>query len=154
RLVLDFNEGVTEGVGQVASTVNVENLSVVSGAWRADGPLSFYGGVEIAEGAALTLVENADGFTPIGAPVYAVDGQLKFDFATDTGPGAFTGFEIQGAGSLHIVGEARLLFDSVSPLKHSGGTFVESGTVVLTTSYGGNITTSGDGVFELAAGGD
>src|SRR5690606_507988 len=39
-------------------------------------------------------------------------------------------------------------------LRHSGGTFVENGELLLTTVYGGDIATSGDGGFVLGEGGD
>lgn len=154
RMVLDFNEGVTEGVGQVASTVNVESLSVDTGTWRANGAQSVYGEMEVEEGAALNIAENADGFAAIVSGFTELQGQLILDLATDVDATAITSIDIEGSGSLRLVGEATVEFAEVEGFEYSGGTFVENGELLLTDEFGGDITTSGDGVFELAEGGD
>jgi len=146
--------GAGANVGQVADTVNAERLTVASGAWRADGTRSAYTAVGIAAGATLTVGENADGEMAIETPLVELAGRLNLEFVADTDPGDLAGFVIEGAGSLHLTGAGTVLVDDASALQHTGGTFVDNGELLLTTLYGGDITTTGGGVFELAAGGD
>ncbi|MXO58944.1 hypothetical protein GRI89_05260 [Altererythrobacter salegens] len=151
HLVLDFNDNAAaDAIGQVVSTVNVEMLSVERGSWRAEGVASDYDEVEIEEGATLTVAQDANGDSSIGTGYVDLGGTLNLDFAHDTD---VTGVLIEGAGSLHLVGGATVLVEDASGLQFTGGTFVENGTLLLTDVYGGAVTTSGDGTFELGDGG-
>lgn len=155
RLVLDLNDDAPEGaVGQVVSTINVEGLSVDSGAWRAEGAQSVYDFVEVEEGATLTVVENDEGSLAIETGLVELDGALRLDLSVDETEGDLGETTIVGAGSLHLVGTATVELTDTTGLQHTGGTFVENGELLLTTVYGGDIATSGEGVFELGEGGD
>lgn len=155
RLVLDFNDDASTGaVGQVVSSINVEGLSVDSGVWRADGVQSVYNFVEVEEGAVLTVAENADGELAIATPLVELDGRLNLELTSDTEAGDLQGLLLEGSGSLHLTGTATVLVDDATGLQHTGGTFVDDGALLLETVYGGDITTAGDGVFELGTNGD
>ncbi len=155
RLVLDFNDDAPAGaVGQAISTVNVEGLSVDTGNWRAEGVQSQYGFVEIEEGATLTVVENGDGDLAIESDLVELDGVLNLDLSVDETEGDLGDTIIAGIGSLHLVGTATVELTDATGLQHTGGTFVENGELLLNTVYGGDIATSGQGVFELGAAGD
>src|SRR5690606_27566897 len=150
RLVLDFNDDAPEGaVGQVVATVNVEGLSVDTGSWLANGTQSQYGFVEIEEGATLTVVGNEDGELAIATGAVELKGALRLDLNVDETDADLGETTIEGAGSLHLIGTARIELADATGLQHTGGTFVENGELLLNTVYGGDITTSGDGVFEL-----
>lgn len=154
RLVLDVNDDAAEGaVGHVASTINVEGLSVDSGSWVASGTRSAYGLVEVEEGATLTVAENADGEMAISTPHVELGGRLNLDLVSDTEAGNLTGLLIEGTGSLHLIGEATVLVLDASGLQYTGGTFVDNGALVLTDTWDGDVTTSGDGTFQLGNGG-
>mgnify|MGYP001170041220 CR=1 FL=1 len=151
RLVLDFNdEAVAGAVGQVVSTINVERLAVDSGTWLATGPSSIYQLLEVSAGATLTIGEDADGVISVAAPIFEVDGRLNVDLSNDTEAGVL----ITGSGQLHLVGDARIELSDGSLFQHTGGTTVENGELLLTSVYGGDIATTGEGVFELGEGGD
>ncbi len=153
HLVVDFNdEAPADAIGQVAATANVEMLSVDSGNWRAEGPTSFYDEVEIEDGTSLTIAQY-EGYSSILANHVDLGGTLNLDFITDTEPGDLTGLLIDGAGSVHLVGGATILVDDASGLQHTGGTFVENGTLLLTDVYDGDVATSGEGTFQLGDGG-
>ena len=153
RLTLDFNDEAEEGaIGQVAASVNVEGLNVDTGTWRAETGNSLYDFIEIEEGAEL-IVAQVDGYLAVAAPVVELDGTLNLDLTSDTEAGELTGLVIAGAGSVVLSGPATLLVDDATGLQYTGGTFVENGTLLLTTEYDGDITTSGDGTFQLGTGG-
>ena len=155
RLVLDFNDDAPAGaVGQVVSTINVEGLSVDSGSWRAEGVQSEYDFVEIEDGATLTVVENEQGSLAVEAASVELDGVLNLDLSVDETEGDLGETTITGIGSLHLIGTATVELTDATGLQHTGGTFVENGELLLETVYGGDITTSGEGVFELGAAGD
>lgn len=154
QVVLAFGEGVTTGTGQVATTVNAERLMAQSGNWRAEGEQSEYGSVSIAQGATLTVVENEDGELAIATGAVELAGALRLDLSVDETEGDLGDTTIAGAGSLHLIGTARVDLTDATGLQHTGGTFVENGELLLETVYGGDITTTGEGVFELGANGD
>jgi fibronectin-binding autotransporter adhesin len=146
--------GTGPNLGHVAATVNAELLDVFSGSWLADGAQSDYGLIRIAQAARLIVGENADGDTGVSTSHIELAGRLDLDFAEDTLPGDLTGLVIEGAGSLHVTGTGTLMVDDATGLQHTGGTFVDNGELLLTTEFGGDVTTTGAGVFELGAGGD
>lgn len=152
-LVLDFNDDASAtAIGQVAETLNVERLSVDSGNWRAETGNSVYDLIEIEEGTSLTVAQ-ANGFIAVSAPVVELDGTLNLELTSDTEAGELDGLTIAGSGSVVLSGPATLLVDNASGLQYTGGTFVQNGTLLLTDEYDGDITTSGDGVFQLGDGG-
>lgn len=155
QVLLAFTADAGAGAtGQVARTENAETLLVQSGNWRAGLGESVYNSVSIAQGATLAVAHNANGDIAISTPLVDLAGTLALDLATDTEAGELTGLQIVGQGTLRLVGEAVVLVDDASGLQYTGGTFVENGTLLLTDEFGGDISTSGDGVFELAEGGD
>src|SRR5690606_16326803 len=109
---------------------------------------------EIEEGATLTVVGNEDGELAIATGAVELEGALRLDLNVDETDADLGETTIEGAGSLHLIGTARIELADATGLQHTGGTFVENGELLLNTVYGGDITTSGDGVFELGAGGD
>lgn len=155
RLTLDFNNNAaSDAVGIVATTVNVEGLSVDTGRWYADGLQSAYDFVEIEQGATLTIADNSDGELAIITDLVELDGTLRLNLHSPQSLDTLDAVSIIGGGSIHLVGNAAVELSDASGLAHTGGTFVENGTLLLTTGFGGDITTSGSGVFELAEGGD
>jgi len=152
-LELGFADMLSDDVGQVAGTTNVESLSVLNGQWLAEGPASAYDSVSIAQDAALTVAwTNGDAAIETGNVL--VDGTLNLQLDVDSEAGDFSDIVIAGAGSVHLTGDATVLFDDTSGMQYEGGTFVENGELLLTDEFGGDITTSGDGTFTLAEGGD
>src|SRR5690606_30726056 len=81
RVILAFSQGAT-GTGQVASTVNAERLIAQNGTWRAADVQSVYDAVEIKEGAALTVAENADGELAITTPLVGLEGRLNLELVS------------------------------------------------------------------------
>ncbi|BBC74249.1 hypothetical protein AEB_P3381 [Altererythrobacter sp. B11] len=155
RLYLDIIDGSTQtSPGQVVATRNVEGLSVDTGTWRASGTQSLYDFVDLEEGATLIVAENSDGELAILASEIELEGELHLELISNEDDGDLGGSTITGAGSLHLTGPARIELADASGLQHTGGTFVENGELLLTTVYGGDITTKGDGVFQLGEGGD
>lgn len=146
--------GTAGAIGNLVSTVNAETLDVVSGAWIAAGVQSEYAFIEIEKGATLTVVENAEGSLAVEAPSIELGGVLNLDLSVDETEGDLGETTIVGTGSLHLVGTATVELTDATGLQHTGGTFVENGGLLLTTQYGGDIATSGEGVFTLAEGGD
>src|SRR5690606_1076449 len=110
--------------------------------------------VEIREGATLTVGEDTNGEIAVAASRVALDGRLNLDLANDTEAGDLGSFVIEGAGSIHLIGDAIVLVDDASGLQYAGGTFVEGGKLLMTDAFDGDITTSGEGVFELYDGAD
>lgn len=141
-------------VGHLGATLNAETLVAGAGSWRAEGTQSLYDFVEIEEGATLTVVENAEGSLAIEAPSIELNGVLNLDLSVDETEGDLGETTIVGTGSLHLIGTATVELTDATGLQHTGGTFVENGELLLTTQYGGDIATSGEGVFTLAEGGD
>src|SRR5690606_31997490 len=139
--------------GQVVSTVNVESLHVDSGSWLANGIQSQYALLEVEEGATLTIVENGEGSLAIEAGTVELDGRINIDLSVDETEEDFGEATVTGIGSLHLMGTARVILTDASGLQHTGGTYVENGTLQLTGAYSGAITTSGNGAFELGDGG-
>jgi fibronectin-binding autotransporter adhesin len=155
RLTLDFNDDAAASIiGQVASTINVEGLSVDSGNWRAAGAQSAYEFIEIEQGATLTVAESVNGDLAVVADLVELDGVLRLDLVSDEAEVDFGQTTVVGGGSLHLVGTASVELTNASGLQHTGGTFIENGELLLSTVYGGDITTSGDGVFYLGEVGD
>jgi uncharacterized protein with beta-barrel porin domain len=146
--------GTGANVGKAATTLNAELLSVTSGSWRAEGLVSAYDSVAIGQGAILTVVENEEGSLAIETSAVRLDGVLNLDLSVDETEGDFGATPVTGSGQLHLVGTARVELTDASGLQHTGGTFVDNGELLLATEFGGDITTTGDGVFELGALGD
>jgi uncharacterized protein with beta-barrel porin domain len=146
--------GAGTDVGEVATTLNAELLSVTSGSWRAQGLVSAYDSVSIAEGASLTVVENAEGSLAIETAAVQLDGVLSLDLSVEETEGDLGETTLTGGGQLHLVGTATVELTDATGLQHTGGTFVDNGELLLTTEFGGDVTTTGDGVFALAEGGD
>lgn len=140
-----------EGTGEVVAFTNAEHLSIDSGQWRADKAPSTFDDVAIATGAELTVAQH-EGDLAIQTGSVQLDGSLVFDLDTDTEPGDLANLSITGTGQVYLQGPATVLFDDVAGIQHTGGTFVENGRLLLTSTYGGNIQTDGAGVFQLGDG--
>ncbi|HEY6816546.1 MAG TPA: autotransporter domain-containing protein, partial [Croceibacterium sp.] len=146
--------GAGPNVGKVATTLGAELLSVTSGSWRAEGLVSAYDTVSIGQGATLTVAENEEGSLAIETSAVQLDGVLNLDLSVDEIEGDFGTTPVTGSGQLHLVGTAKVELTDATGLQHTGGTFVDNGELLLATEFGGDITTTGDGVFELGALGD
>ena len=140
-----------EGTGEVVAFTNAEHLSIDSGQWRADKAPSTFDDVAIASGAELTVAQH-EGDLAIQTGSVQLDGSLAFDLDTDTEAGDMANLSITGTGQVYLQGPATVLFDDVAGIQHTGGTFVENGRLLLTSTYGGNIQTDGAGVFQLGDG--
>ncbi|MGN6210483.1 autotransporter domain-containing protein [Asticcacaulis sp.] len=144
-------EGSGDSTGEVAAFSNAEHLSIDSGQWSAAKAPSTFDDVAIAAGAVLTVAQHG-GDLAIQTASVQLDGKLAFDLDTDTEAGDLANLSITGAGQVYLQGPATVLFDDVAGLQHTGGTFVEKGRLLLTSTYGGNIQTDGTGVFQIGNG--
>lgn len=132
---------------------NFESLAVRSGYWNTSGFVGAFDTVTIASGASLEVNEGVvEGETSIAVLASAVtnDGTLILDLTEDdiVDPA----LAISGTGNVVLSGEAVLTVTS-DTLTYTGGTTVANGGLVLAGSLAGDVTTQGDGFFQLGNGG-
>ncbi|HEY4545756.1 MAG TPA: autotransporter-associated beta strand repeat-containing protein, partial [Pedomonas sp.] len=132
-----------------------ETLHVASGYWSTEGWVGAFDGVSIDAGATLRVNQAnlEDGaWSPIHTNQVVNHGLLVFNIDDVE---AFDGAEslvISGAGTVRLDGEA-ILHVANSNIRHTGGTEIVNGGIVLTGSLAGDVTTSNDGVFVIGDGG-
>ncbi|MBU1757364.1 MAG: hypothetical protein KJ703_10360, partial [Alphaproteobacteria bacterium] len=139
----------------LGAAANFESLAVASGYWNTAGFVGAFDAVSIAQGATLRVNETllADEISsPILTGVVALDGALILDFSEDDIVSGLDDLAIAGAGSLQLVGEAVFTVDT-DTLAYTGGTTIANGGLILTGTLAGDVTTQGDGFFQLGAGG-
>ncbi|WP_265570336.1 autotransporter domain-containing protein [Sphingomicrobium nitratireducens] len=142
-------------VGEVAETVNVENLEVVSGSFRADGAASSYDNVTIADGAELIVAAEAGVASVYGLAV-DVDGRYALDITGTAQASDFWSGTLTGDGTLALVGEGTLSLSNGFLIGNTGGVLVENGTFLITgagANYSGTVETVAGGTFQLGEGG-
>ena len=133
-----------------------ESLTVDSGYWTTSGVVGAFDTVDIREGAALQLTNHVtpsgDVFTSVETSTWNNDGRVVLDFAHDTLVDDEANVHITGSGSLELIGEGIVGLDT-DTIAHTGGTTIANGGLVLTGTLLGNVTTGGDGYFQLGYGG-
>ncbi|WP_432769838.1 MAG: autotransporter domain-containing protein [Sphingopyxis sp.] len=141
---------------QIGGATNFETLDVASGYWSTSGFVGEFDTVTIAEGGALQVNEvdlGEDGRTsPILTSAVTANGLLVLNFSEDDLVSELDALSITGTGGLQLIGEAVFTVDT-DTLAYSGGTTVSNGGLILTGTLLGNVTTAGDGFFQLGAGG-
>ena len=140
---------------QLGATSGFETLDIASGYWSTVGQTGRFDTVAIAAGAALQL--NSAGGANTGSPIFAAsltnDGALVLNLASDISVADLAGQPITGAGSLRLIGDGVLVVND-DALRHSGGTTIANGGLLLTGTLVGDVTTAGNGVFQIGTGGD
>ncbi|GJE70061.1 Hint domain-containing protein [Methylorubrum podarium] len=116
---LGSNSGAT--TGSLANVVNVETLSVESGAWTIQDGQSYGSGITIGNGAALTV-----GAAGSLSGAVANTGTLTFAASGDL----IAANAISGTGSVEQAGSGTLTLTGDNT--YSGGTVIRSGTLAVT----------------------
>lgn len=137
----------------LGATENFESLNVTSGYWNTQGYAGAFDSVTVDVNASLQVNEATFGeetFSAIDTATVVNDGTLLLNFTQDD---VVDGeIAISGAGDLVLLGDAVLTVAS-DTLTYTGGTTVANGGLILTGSLPGDVTTSGDGFFQLGIGG-
>ena len=141
---------------ELGASLGFESLSVASGYWSTTGPVGAFGSVTIAQGGALQVNEvdlGEDGLTsPIATSAVTTNGLLVLNFSENDAVSALDALTIDGTGGVELIGEAVFTVDT-DTLAYTGGTTVSNGGMILTGTLAGDVTTAGDGFFQLGAGG-
>ncbi|WP_338243391.1 autotransporter domain-containing protein [Aurantiacibacter hainanensis] len=137
----------------LGATENFESLNVTKGYWNTQGFAGSFGSVTVGDGASLQVNEAALGgevFSSIDTAQVVNDGTLLLNFTQDD---IVDGeLAISGTGDVVLLGDAVLTVAS-DTLTYTGGTTVANGGLILTGSLSGDVSTSGDGFFQLGTGG-
>ncbi|WP_077145328.1 autotransporter domain-containing protein [Sphingopyxis sp. KK2] len=133
-----------------------EALNVARGYWSTSGFVGEFGGVAINEGAALQVNEIDLGEEGLSSPIATAsvvnDGLLVLNFDSDDQLSDLDELTISGSGALQLIGGAVFTVDT-DTLTYTGGTIVSNGGLVLSGTLLGDVTTEGDGFFQLGVGG-
>ncbi len=146
--VLELSEDQVLG-----ATENFELLKVSSGYWNTQGFAGAFDSVTIDEGASLQVNEalfEEETFAAIETSVVINDGTLLLNLSQDDI--VDKDLAITGTGNLVLLGEAEITVES-DALAYTGGTTVANGGLILTGTLAGDVTTNGDGFFQLGIGG-
>lgn len=148
---LTLNGGGTGSVATqtLAASVNLETLNVASGYWTARTGVSQIGAITIASGSALEVLGQG-GVSPIGTSPVAIDGTLVLNFTGGTA--GTVASPLSGTGALRVVGTDGITLSSTANT-FRGATDVSGGSLILTGNLAGTVTTAGNGIFRLGAGG-
>ncbi|MGV1681668.1 autotransporter domain-containing protein [Sphingopyxis sp. NJF-3] len=142
---------------QLGTSTGFETLEVAAGYWTTAGVVGEFANVAIAEGGALQVNEvdlgDGEGFSsPILTPAVTTNGRLVLNFSENDVVSQLDELSITGTGTVELIGDAVFTVDTAT-VAHTGGTLISNGGLVLTGTLLGNVTTSGDGSFQLGAGG-
>ena len=141
---------------QLGASIGFETLDVASGYWTTAGMVGEFATVTIGEAGALQVNEvdlGEDGLSsPILTSAVTTDGLLVLNFSEDDLVSQLDTLTIDGTGGIELIGEAVFTVDT-DTLTYTGGTTISNGGLVLTGTLQGDVTTAGDGYFELGAGG-
>ncbi|PNU04756.1 autotransporter domain-containing protein [Novosphingobium guangzhouense] len=140
----------TQG-GTLAQFVNAETLDVNAGLWTTGDTANSFQRVTIASGAELQLDLTAGGLTGIQTPEATVEGTLTLDYADLTEAAEVTELALGGGGIVRLTGAGEVLLGN-SASTFTGTTQVENGTLSLAGDLGGNVVTSGAGIFRITDG--
>ncbi|MGS1018338.1 autotransporter domain-containing protein [Allosphingosinicella humi] len=139
----------------VARVDNFQTLDVAAGYWTASSPVGAFNEVVIGADGILgvqELVTPAGSDSPIVTGSIVNNGLLVLDFDNSETLTDFDGLTISGAGGVRLEGEAVFQVEG-SALTYTGTTTVANGGLLLLGTIGGDVETSGDGVFQLGDGG-
>lgn len=144
----------TRTITQVVADLSAfETLSVEDGYWVAGIDGFAVADVRIAAGAALEALQTApNGEIAVDMLAVTNEGTLVLNTGSGDAPLELDGVTVTGTGAVRLTGDG-IVVQSDAGLQHSGGTFVESGTLVVTGTLGGVVTTSGTGTFQIGIGG-
>ncbi|WP_447765483.1 autotransporter domain-containing protein [Sphingopyxis panaciterrae] len=141
---------------QIGVTTGFEDLTVGAGYWTTSGYVGEFDNVTINQGGALQVneFEYEEGLfsTPIFTPAIVNDGLLVVNFDQSDVVSGLGALSVTGIGAVQLIGEGVFTLDTDS-FAHQGGTTVSNGGLVLTGTLLGDVTTEGDGFFQLGAGG-
>ena len=142
---------------QLTESQGFEALNVARGYWSTAGYVGEFGEVAIDAGATLQVNEvdlgGEDGLSsPILTGSVVNNGALVLNFSGDDQLSELDALSISGTGGLTLIGEAVFTVDT-DTLTYTGGTTVSNGGLVLTGTLLGDMTTEGDGFFQLGVGG-
>jgi outer membrane autotransporter protein len=155
-LILDGDILELTEAQQIGATTGFEDLTVGAGYWTTAGYVGEFANVTINAGGALQVneIEYDEGLfsTPLFTPTIVNDGLLVVNFDQSDVVSGLGGLSITGTGGLQLIGEGVFTLDT-DTLAYHGGTTVSNGGLVLTGTLLGNVTTEGDGFFQLGAGG-
>jgi len=155
-LVLDGDVLELSAAQELGDVTGFESLAITAGYWNKTGSAGTFDSVVIGDGAALQINEAAvAGQAPVSslvAPAITNNGRLVLNFSDDAALTQLAGRPISGTGALQLIGEG-VLTVAGNDLTHTGGTTVSNGGLVLTGTLPGDVTTEGDGFFQLGNGG-
>ncbi|ALJ15874.1 autotransporter domain-containing protein [Sphingopyxis macrogoltabida] len=155
-LILDGDVLELTEAQQVGAAIDFEELTVAAGYWSTTGYVGEFNAVTIAEGGALQVneIEYDEGLfsTPIFTPTIANNGLLVANFDHDDVVSGLGQLSVSGTGAVKLIGEGVFTLDTAS-FAHTGGTTVANGGLILTGTLLGDVTTEGDGFFQLGTGG-
>ena len=142
---------------QLGAATGFETLDVAAGYWTTAGVVGEFDQVTIGEGAALQVNEadlgDGEGLSsPILTSAVTTNGRLLLNFSENDVVSQLDELSITGTGTIELIGEAVFTIDT-DTVAHTGGTLIANGGLVLTGTLLGDVTTSGDGSFQLGAGG-
>lgn len=141
---------------QLGASIGFETLDVASGYWTTAGMVGEFATVTIGEAGALQVNEvdlGEDGLSsPILTSAVTTDGLLVLNFSEDDLVSQLDTLTIDGTGGIELIGEAVFTVDT-DTLTYTGGTTISNGGLVLTGTLQGDVTTAGDGYFNLGDGG-
>ncbi len=144
-------------IQQLPTLDGFEQLTVSNGAWANSGVVGSINTVSISQGAALQLydVSLPDGTTaaPLAAGEIVDNGKLILTFGNSGSLSQIGQTLITGTGSVTLDGTGVLELADASGFQYTGGTTVAGGALLLTGTYGGDITTEASGVFQIGDGG-
>jgi fibronectin-binding autotransporter adhesin len=157
RLTLDGDILDLTAAQQLGAATGFEMLEVAAGYWTTTGIVGTFDNVTIASGGALQVNEadlggGAGLSSPILTPAVTTNGRLVLNFSENDLLSELDQLSITGTGSIELIGEAVFTVDT-DMVAHSGGTTIANGGLLLTGTLHGDVTTRGDGVFQLGAGG-
>lgn len=140
---------------QLGASAGFESLEVASGYWTTSGMVGDFGTVTIGEAGSLQVneVDLGEEFSsPILTSAVTTHGLLVLNFSEDDLVSELDTLTIGGTGGLQLIGQAVFTVDT-DTLTYTGGTTVSNGGLVLTGTLQGDVTTAGEGYFQLGAGG-
>jgi outer membrane autotransporter protein len=137
---------------RLTAATGFEALRVAAGYWSTSGAVGTFDRVAIDEGATLQVNQvtaGGEAASPILTSSVTTNGRLVLNFG---GASDLDDLTINGSGKLQLIGDAVFTIAG-DTVRHTGGTIVSNGGLVLTGSLQGDVITEGAGYFELGAGG-
>lgn len=144
----------TRTITQVVADLGAfETLAIADGYWVAGIDGFAVADVRIAAGATFEAFQDVPlGEIAVAAVAVANEGALVLNVGASDAPLELDSVTVTGTGTVRLTGDG-VVIQSIAGLQHSGGTFVEAGTLAVIGSLAGTVTTSGAGSFQIGIGG-